>query len=195
MASTTYDVLIIGGGPAGTSAALTLVRQRHTVLLFDTCKYRCSPSYYLHGLSGSDHQIPAELIEKAHKECEKYKDLNLKEAEIVEIKKIDDENVFEAKDKDGNVYRGRKVVLANGVSSVFPQVEGYELLGQRNVSYPSQTLVCELTNRWTASITSSLKAIMPTLSATMRVCSPSTGSLCPSSRNISLISPTNSSSL
>lgn len=134
MASPTYDALIIGGGPAGSSAALTLVRQRHTVLLFDTGKYRFSPSLYLHGCSGSDHQTPTELIQNAHNECEKYEDFNLKHAEIVALKKINDDNVFEAKDKDGNAYRGRKVILANGVSSVFPQIEGYEICWGKGMS-------------------------------------------------------------
>jgi thioredoxin reductase len=119
----TTDVLIVGGGPAGLSAALTLVRQNHSVIVFDTQKCRALPSFRLHGVSGSDGQPPANVLAHARKEAAAYKDFIGVNAEIVEIKKVD--SVFEAKDSAGTLYRGRRVILANGVRDCFPAIEGY----------------------------------------------------------------------
>jgi thioredoxin reductase len=121
---TAYDVLIIGGGAAGSSAAQTLVRQRHTVKLFDTQSYRFDPSYILHGLTGSDNLTPKQYIGKLHGELTAYKDYSFSNVEIVKLAKVD--ALFQATDKAGKTYLGRKVILAQGVSAIFPAVEGYE---------------------------------------------------------------------
>jgi thioredoxin reductase len=117
------DVLIIGGGPAGLSAALTLVRQNHTVLVFDTGKSRALPSPRLHGVLGSDATPPQDVLAKAHAELAAYSGFLPVEAEIVEISKND--GGFEARDANGKTYQGRKVILANGVKDVFPDIDGY----------------------------------------------------------------------
>jgi thioredoxin reductase len=120
----TYDVLIVGGGAAGSSAAQTLVRQRHTVKVFDTQKYRFDPSYILHGLTAADGLTPKQYISKLHSELGAYVDYSVSNVEIVKIEKVD--TLFQATDKAGETYLGRKVILAQGVSHTFPAVEGYE---------------------------------------------------------------------
>lgn len=119
-----YDVLIVGGGGAGSSAAQTLVRQRHTVKVFDTQKYRFDPSYILHGLTAADGLTPKQYISKIHSELSKYVDYSVSNVEIVKIEKV--ETVFQATDNAGKTYLGRKVILAQGVSHTFPAIEGYE---------------------------------------------------------------------
>jgi thioredoxin reductase len=117
------DVLIISGGVAGSSPTLTLVRQHHTVNMFDTLKYRFDNSYYLQGLIGQEHVLPKDLVTKAHSDLVPFKDFTLKNTEIVKLEK--DGNDFVATSKDGKSCRGRKVILAHGVATIDPQIEGY----------------------------------------------------------------------
>ncbi|CAJ2504432.1 Uu.00g118260.m01.CDS01 [Anthostomella pinea] len=117
------DVFIIGGGPSGLSAALTLVRQKHSVLLFDTSECRAAPSYLLHGHSCSDYQSPADYLKHARGELEAYSSFILSSADITSLAQID--GGFQATDKTGTKYMGKKVILANGVVSVFPNIPGY----------------------------------------------------------------------
>ena len=46
-----YDVVVVGGGAAGVSAALVLARARRTVVLVDAGAPRNAPAAHLHGLS------------------------------------------------------------------------------------------------------------------------------------------------
>jgi thioredoxin reductase len=123
VASPTVDVLIIGGGVAGSSAALTVIRQRHTAIMFDTSRYRFDNSYYLHALVDQEHVSPKDLITKTHKELEQFNGFTLKNTEITKLEKNGDH--FTATDKDGKNYRGKKVILAHGVATLYPQIEGY----------------------------------------------------------------------
>lgn len=49
-----YDVIIVGGGPAGLSAASGLARVRRNVLLIDSGEYRNAPTRHVHDVIGFD---------------------------------------------------------------------------------------------------------------------------------------------
>jgi thioredoxin reductase len=57
------EVIIVGGGPAGLSAALVLGRCRRNVLLFDAGQPRNAASHALHGFLSRDGINPLELLE------------------------------------------------------------------------------------------------------------------------------------
>src|SRR3982751_5319612 len=57
----TYDVIVIGGGPAGLPAALGLARYRRTVRLFDAQDPRNKETWAVHGYFGVDDPPPLEL--------------------------------------------------------------------------------------------------------------------------------------
>ena len=58
-----YDVVIVGGGPAGLSAALMLGRCRRSVLICDSGRYRNERTDGVHGFLSRDGVKPGELLE------------------------------------------------------------------------------------------------------------------------------------
>ena len=68
----TYDCVIIGGGPAGLSAALNLARARRQVLIVDTNRPRNAATMFSHGYLTRDGVPPNELRRIARDELERY---------------------------------------------------------------------------------------------------------------------------
>ncbi|SMY12149.1 NAD(P)/FAD-dependent oxidoreductase [Brevibacterium jeotgali] len=68
----TYDVVVIGGGVAGLSAALTLGRALRSVLVVDAGSPRNAPAAGAHNLLGNEGIDPLELIEKGRAEARSY---------------------------------------------------------------------------------------------------------------------------
>ncbi|KAL6925327.1 hypothetical protein ACHAPO_008985 [Fusarium lateritium] len=121
-----YDVLIVGGGPAGLSMASTLARQVYSVLILDSGIYRNAPTKHMHNVLGFDHVDPASFRAKARDDLEKrYHSVEYQSATVNTVRKTDD-GIFEAVDKDGKTYKGRKLGLGTGVRDVFDGLpEGY----------------------------------------------------------------------
>jgi thioredoxin reductase len=67
-----YDVLVIGGGAAGLSAALVLSRARRTVLVVDAGEPRNAPATHLHGYLLRDGMPPTELLAAGRREVTSY---------------------------------------------------------------------------------------------------------------------------
>src|SRR4030095_8841113 len=67
-----FDVIIVGGGPAGLNAAVVLGRCRRKVLLFDTGKQRNRQSHGIHNFLTRDDMLPGDFIQLAKKEVRKY---------------------------------------------------------------------------------------------------------------------------
>jgi gliotoxin/aspirochlorine biosynthesis thioredoxin reductase len=62
------DILVIGAGPADLTAALTVIRQTHTAILFDSGNYRNGAAHHMHTIPTLDHRDPAKFREEAQKE-------------------------------------------------------------------------------------------------------------------------------
>jgi thioredoxin reductase len=67
-----HDVAIVGGGPAGLSAALILGRSRRRVVVCDHGRPRNYAAAAVHGFLGMDGVAPSELRKRGVAECEKY---------------------------------------------------------------------------------------------------------------------------
>src|SRR5678816_2560648 len=67
-----YDVVTIGGGPAGLSAALLLARSRRSVLIIDAGEPRNAPAHAMHSFLSRDGVNPAELLDRGRAEVRGY---------------------------------------------------------------------------------------------------------------------------
>jgi thioredoxin reductase len=67
-----YDVVVIGGGAAGLSAALVLSRARRKVLVVDAGEPRNAPATHMHGYLSRDGTPPAELLATGRNEVRGY---------------------------------------------------------------------------------------------------------------------------
>src|SRR5436853_7638102 len=70
--SENYDVAIVGGGPAGLSAAVVLARACRRVVLFDHGKPRNYAARAVHGFLGQDGVGPSELRGRGRNEAKSY---------------------------------------------------------------------------------------------------------------------------
>jgi thioredoxin reductase len=127
-----YDVIVIGGGPAGLSAAMVLGRCRRKVILFDTGIPRNRFSDSMNGFLTRDCIDPAEFLRIGREELEKYK-VTLRNAEIKSVSYSD--KGFEAIDADGKVYKARKMLLATGLKDRVPNLPGIEELYGKSVHH------------------------------------------------------------
>jgi thioredoxin reductase len=69
---TSYDVAVIGGGPAGLNGALILARSRRQVVVIDSGEPRNAPADGIHGLLGHDGTPPQRLLEHGRAEIRGY---------------------------------------------------------------------------------------------------------------------------
>lgn len=121
-----FDVLIIGAGPSGLSVATGLVRQLHTAVVFDSGIYRNAKVQHMHNVLGWDHRDPAEFRTAGRADIAKrYSTIQFQNAAIEKIWRLEDEQLFQARDATGKEWYGRKVVLATGVRDIPLEIEGY----------------------------------------------------------------------
>lgn len=117
----TYDVVVVGGGPAGLQAALTLGRMHRTVLLLDAGTYRNDPADLMHNFLTHDGRPPAELRQLARAELATYDAVTVRDEAALSV--VPDGAGFSVGLTDGPVG-ARLVVLATGVRDTLPDKPG-----------------------------------------------------------------------
>jgi thioredoxin reductase len=157
-----YEVVIIGGGAAGLSAALMLTRARRSVLVVDGAEPRNKPAAHMHNYLSRDGLSPLDLLKHGRAEVEGYG------GEIVNdtvrgVAKADDGFAVEL---SGRVVTGKRLLVATGLvdevpdflrerwgRDVFscPYCHGYEVRDQKLVVFGEEMKVA-LVRQWSADV-------------------------------------------
>lgn len=120
---TVQDVAIVGGGPAGLSAALLLGRCGRRVLVFDSGKPRNAHARALHGYLTRDGTHPIELRALGRRQLAAYPSVEIRDLEIRTIYRR--ENRFELIPVSGAPISARIVLLATGRLDHVPDKPGF----------------------------------------------------------------------
>jgi thioredoxin reductase len=115
------DVVVVGGGPAGLSAASWIGRYRRSVVVLDSGDHRSGMVERSHGYLGRDPQRPIDLIERGRQEVLAYPTASIRSAQVDKIERRHD-GLFAV----GDDLLAHRVVLAVGVEDVKPQVGGFD---------------------------------------------------------------------
>jgi thioredoxin reductase len=131
-----YDVVIVGGGPAGLSAALILARCCRSVLVVDAGEPRNAPSSALHGYLTRDGLAPADFLHLGRDEVRGYGAV-FEGAKVTAARCLDgnDGAAFEVTLDTGRTVEARKLLLATGIRDRLPEVEGAERFFGRGLYY------------------------------------------------------------
>nr|MDQ2938350.1 NAD(P)/FAD-dependent oxidoreductase [Acidobacteriota bacterium] len=140
MGESVFDVIIVGGGPAGLSAALILGRCRRRVLVCDAGEPRNAASHGLHGFVTRDGIQPSEFLNLAREQLRPYETVKLLQTKVVDARRRS--NSFELTTDDGQRISSRKLLLATGVTDDLPQIEGLAGL------YGSSVFHCPYCDGW-----------------------------------------------
>ena len=124
-----YDTIIIGGGPAGLSAALVLGRCMRRVLVCDSGRYRNERSQALHCYMGHDGILPSNLLDRARRQLKAYEAVSMERTTVSGI--TQEEDGFLVRFDPGKTARARTLLIATGVVDELPEIEGMgELFGR-----------------------------------------------------------------
>lgn len=107
-----WDVIVVGGGSAGLSAALMLVRSRRRVLVIDGGHPRNAVASRMHGLLGRDHTSPLELLADGRREIAGYGGRFVHRG-VTEVAVAG--NGFAVTADDRSTYQSRRLLVATGL--------------------------------------------------------------------------------
>jgi thioredoxin reductase len=118
----TYEVVIIGGGAAGLSAALVLARARRRVLVVDSGTPRNAPAAHMRGFLSRDGMSPGDLLAAGREEVRRYGGTIITGAakDLVRC----GQSTFQVLLDDGNRVSARRLLVATGLHDDLPDIPG-----------------------------------------------------------------------
>ncbi|MDI5980265.1 NAD(P)/FAD-dependent oxidoreductase [Amycolatopsis magusensis] len=113
-----YDVIIIGGGPAGLNAAQVLARARRRVAVIDGGNPRNAPADGVHGFVSRDGTPPGELLAIGRSEVEGYG------GEVLDgvVRAVRHDRTVEL--ADGRLLGAKRLLVATGLTDELPDLPG-----------------------------------------------------------------------
>ncbi len=122
-----FDVVVVGGGAAGLSAALVLGRARRRVAVVDAGEPRNAPAAHMQGFLGSDGLPPTELLATGRAEIARY-GVNLLTGSVERVTACDNRTAerrrFLVRLSDGSTLRARRVLVTTGLRDDLPDIPG-----------------------------------------------------------------------
>lgn len=117
-----YEVIVIGGGAAGLSAALILGRSRRRVLVCDEGRPRNRVSGAVHGFLSREGIDPHELLSISRAQIERYPSVGFHDTRVCGANV--DEGQFVIVDDQGKRFKAVRLLLATGMYDELPSIEG-----------------------------------------------------------------------
>jgi thioredoxin reductase len=118
MKADTFDVIVIGGGAAGLSAALVLGRARRRVAVIDSGEPRNASAAHMHGYLSRDGTPPADLLRRGREEARGY-GVEFVAGEVQSV-----EQGFFVRVVAGEALEARRLLLTMGATDVLPDIPG-----------------------------------------------------------------------
>jgi thioredoxin reductase len=116
-----YDVVVVGGGAAGLSGALTLARARRSVLVVDAGEPRNAPAAGVHNYLGREGMSPLALLETGRGEVRSYG------GEVIDGRvesAVASNEGFAVTLGDGRLVSARRLLVTTGLLDELPDVDG-----------------------------------------------------------------------
>ena len=127
------EVIVVGGGPAGLSAALTLGRAHRRTLVLDSGQGRNAPADAVHNFFTRDGTPPAEVRSIAREQLTAYPTVEVRDAEAVSAERLADGEGFVVRLADGTEERAKRLLMAGGLVDHLPAIGGVEALWGHSV--------------------------------------------------------------
>jgi thioredoxin reductase len=131
-----WDVIVVGGGAAGLSAALMLGRARRRVLVVDSGAPRNRFTEAMHGVLGRDGTSPAALLSDGRQEVERYGGA-IRRGSATHAEAVPEGFTVQITDLDGRRTQdvtARRLLIASGARDHLPDIPGLSTWWGRGVA-------------------------------------------------------------
>ena len=136
-----HEIIVVGGGPAGLSAALVLARCRRQVLVIDAGKPRNWASHAVGGFFTRDGTHPKEMLRLGREQLGAYRCVEIRDGEVTEVTRIAGRFHVVVRG-EAQPFQCRRLLLATGLVDEVPDIPGIMPL------YGNSVFHCPICNGW-----------------------------------------------